>query len=72
MFDCIVNSRYDKALDAGKVAGITKSILLGIGMGMIFVAMFGNYALSFYLGTNFIADGKATPNTLLMVKRCIT
>jgi hypothetical protein len=59
--------RYERALDAGKTQGIIKSMLLGIGMGTTFAVMFCDYALSFYIGTNFVADGKSSPNTVLTV-----
>src|SRR5689334_309685 len=59
--------RYYKALEEGKKVGILKNVWVGVGMGTTFGLMFCNYALAFYVGTNFVADGDIEPKTLLTV-----
>lgn len=59
--------RYDKALAAAKVDGIMKSIWLGAGLAVTFLTMFSSYCLAFWLGTNWVADGSMSPNTILTV-----
>jgi ATP-binding cassette, subfamily B (MDR/TAP), member 1 len=73
MFDFLVSLycfqlfRYYKALEDGKKVGILKNVWVGVGMGTTFGLMFCNYALAFYVGTNFVADGDIEPKTLLTV-----
>lgn len=58
--------RYERSLDAAKMAGITKSIMLGVGMGVTLVVMFCDYGMTFYIGSSFVADGKISASSLLM------
>lgn len=48
------------------MAGITKSIMLGVGMGVTLVVMFCDYGMTFYIGSSFVADGKISASLLLM------
>lgn len=61
--------RYEKSLEEGKKVGIMKNAWVGIGMGTTFGLMFCNYALAFYIGTNFVSDGDMEPKTLLTVRK---
>uniref|UniRef100_A0A914DVT8 p-glycoprotein n=1 Tax=Acrobeloides nanus TaxID=290746 RepID=A0A914DVT8_9BILA len=58
---------YDKALDAGKKDGIIKGVYIGAGLAATFLTIFGSYALAFWMGTNFVADGSMKPETVLTV-----
>lgn len=59
--------RYDKALEAGKKDGIIKGVYIGLGLAATFLTIFGSYALAFWMGTNFIADGSMKPEIVLTV-----
>lgn len=59
--------RYDKALAAGKLNGIIKSIYVGLGLAMTFIVMFGSYCLAFWVGTDFVVADKITVQKLLTV-----
>lgn len=51
---------------------MVKSMVVGIGMGTTFGIMFCNYALAFYVGTNFVSDGHMSPGTMLSVSKKFT
>uniref|UniRef100_A0A914CAD8 ABC-type xenobiotic transporter n=1 Tax=Acrobeloides nanus TaxID=290746 RepID=A0A914CAD8_9BILA len=59
--------RYETALKAGKADGIIKSIYVGSGLGFTFLVMFGSYCLAFWVGTDFVVDGKMNPDTMITV-----
>jgi ATP-binding cassette, subfamily B (MDR/TAP), member 1 len=58
---------YETAFKAGKADGIIKSIYVGSGLGFTFLVMFGSYCLAFWVGTDFVVDGKMNPDTLITV-----
>uniref|UniRef100_A0A914DYJ7 Uncharacterized protein n=1 Tax=Acrobeloides nanus TaxID=290746 RepID=A0A914DYJ7_9BILA len=58
---------YETALKAGKADGIIKSIYVGSGLGFTFLVMFGSYCLAFWVGTDFVVDGKMNPDTMITV-----
>ncbi|CAD6198759.1 unnamed protein product [Caenorhabditis auriculariae] len=59
--------RYENALKDGKATGVKKSIYVGLGLAATFAIMFSSYALAFWVGTNFVADGRMTGGTVLTV-----
>uniref|UniRef100_A0A8R1EVH8 Uncharacterized protein n=1 Tax=Caenorhabditis japonica TaxID=281687 RepID=A0A8R1EVH8_CAEJA len=59
--------RYEEALEHGKRTGIRKSILMGIGLASFFVTIYSSYALAFWVGTNFVFNGRITGGTVLTV-----
>jgi ABC-type multidrug transport system fused ATPase/permease subunit len=60
-------ARYDKALEAGKIDGIKKSVYIGTGLALTFFTIFSSYALAFWVGTGYVADGYIEPKTVFTV-----
>ncbi|TKR88808.1 hypothetical protein L596_012994 [Steinernema carpocapsae] len=60
-------SRYNSALQAGKLDGIMKSIYVGIGNGITFLIIFASYTLAFWVGTDYVYWGWITPDVLITV-----
>ncbi|KAK0397961.1 hypothetical protein QR680_002359 [Steinernema hermaphroditum] len=60
-------SRYNKALQAGKIDGIMKSIYVGVGLALTFLIIFSSYTLAFWVGTDYVVWGWIEPSTLLTV-----
>ncbi|PAV65224.1 hypothetical protein WR25_20742 [Diploscapter pachys] len=59
--------RYDKALEAGKMNGIKRSITVGVGLAITFLTIFSSYCLAFWVGTNFVANGSMNGGTVMTV-----
>ncbi|CAD6198758.1 unnamed protein product [Caenorhabditis auriculariae] len=59
--------RYSQALAICSRIGVKKGVLLGVGIGMTFLIGFSSYCFTFWLGTNFIYDGKMDGNTVMTV-----
>ncbi|KAK0401518.1 hypothetical protein QR680_015832 [Steinernema hermaphroditum] len=59
--------RYNEALKAGKANGIKRSVYVGAGLGVTFMVLFGSFCLAFWMGTNYVANGRLEPNTVVTV-----
>ncbi|RDD39053.1 Multidrug resistance protein 1, partial [Trichoplax sp. H2] len=59
--------RYDGQLDHALRVGIKKSFVVGIGIALTFLVMFGSYALAFWYGSTLIAAGEMSGGTILTV-----
>ncbi|CAI2352724.1 unnamed protein product [Caenorhabditis sp. 36 PRJEB53466] len=59
--------RYEDALEHGKQTGIKKSFFIGAGLGSFFVIIYASYCLAFWIGTNFVFDGRLDGGTVLTV-----
>ncbi|CAG7827122.1 unnamed protein product [Allacma fusca] len=49
--------RYEKGLTFAQKAGKKRGAISGMGMGLIWLIMYGTYALAFWYGTKLILDG---------------
>lgn len=61
--------RYEKALEAGKIDGIKKSMYIGGGLSLTFFTIFASYALAFWMGTGYVAEGYLDPKTVFTVRK---
>ncbi|CAI4229418.1 unnamed protein product [Auanema sp. JU1783] len=59
--------RFDESLEKGRKLGIRKSFKVGIGIGTTFLFMFSSYALAFWIGVNYAAEGKLDGGTVMTV-----
>ncbi|CAB3398371.1 unnamed protein product [Caenorhabditis bovis] len=59
--------KYEAALKEGKITGIKRSVFVGVGLGTFFVIIYSSYCLAFWVGVNFIHDGKIQGNTVMTV-----
>ncbi|ULT92827.1 hypothetical protein L3Y34_010131 [Caenorhabditis briggsae] len=59
--------RYEEALSHGRKTGIKKSFLIGAGLASFFVIIYASYCLAFWVGTNFVYNGRLDSGTVLTV-----
>ncbi|KAI6235217.1 P-glycoprotein-9 [Aphelenchoides besseyi] len=59
--------RYEELLESAKRDGYTRAVYVGAGLCATFLVMFGSYAMSFYIGTNYVVDGLITPQIMITV-----
>lgn len=58
---------YEKKCKAPTSQGIRQGIISGSGYGFSFIILFFTYALTFYVGSHFIAIGQATFDEIFKV-----
>uniref|UniRef100_A0A0N5C259 ABC-type xenobiotic transporter n=1 Tax=Strongyloides papillosus TaxID=174720 RepID=A0A0N5C259_STREA len=59
--------RYETALLNAMKDGIKKGAVVGVGLGMTFLIIFASYCLAFWVGTDFIYEGKVETNVVFTV-----
>ncbi|KAI6201627.1 P-glycoprotein-9 [Aphelenchoides besseyi] len=59
--------RYEELLESAKRDGYIRAVYVGAGLCATFLVMFGSYAMSFYIGTNYVVDGLITPQIMITV-----
>ncbi|KAE9554873.1 hypothetical protein FO519_001901 [Halicephalobus sp. NKZ332] len=59
--------KYETALNGCKAEGVKKNIYVGVALASTFAIIFASYALSFWVGTGFVANGTLDPKTVLTV-----
>uniref|UniRef100_A0A0K0DXY4 ABC-type xenobiotic transporter n=1 Tax=Strongyloides stercoralis TaxID=6248 RepID=A0A0K0DXY4_STRER len=59
--------RYEVALFNAMKDGIKKGAVVGGGLGLTFLIIFASYCLAFWVGTDFIYDGKVESNVVFTV-----
>uniref|UniRef100_A0A915EH34 ABC transmembrane type-1 domain-containing protein n=1 Tax=Ditylenchus dipsaci TaxID=166011 RepID=A0A915EH34_9BILA len=59
--------RYEQALREGMKNGIRRAYYTGTGLSITFVVLYSSYALAFWMGTSFIADGQVSVQTVITV-----
>uniref|UniRef100_A0A0N5AV15 ABC-type xenobiotic transporter n=1 Tax=Syphacia muris TaxID=451379 RepID=A0A0N5AV15_9BILA len=59
--------RYSNALKKSMKDGIFKQVFVGLGTGFTLLIIFCSYALAFWIGTNYVANGSIESGTLLTV-----
>ncbi|CEF61347.1 LP14331p [Strongyloides ratti] len=59
--------RYELALLNAMKDGIKKGAVVGGGLGLTFLIIFASYCLAFWVGTDFIYDGKVESNVVFTV-----
>ncbi|ESO91246.1 hypothetical protein LOTGIDRAFT_153678 [Lottia gigantea] len=71
-------NRYATSLEESKRLGIKKSVVVGLGVGLTFVATFGAYALAFWYGSTLVNDFQISngedgidPGTVMTVFFCV-
>ncbi|CAI5451390.1 unnamed protein product [Caenorhabditis angaria] len=59
--------RYEDALEKGKQTGVKKSFFIGAGLAMFFVIIYSSYCLAFWVGTEFVYNGRLQGGTVFTV-----
>ena len=54
--ECILRCRYASNLEVARLAGTKKSLMAGIGLGIMFLVIFCIYGLAFWYGAKLIWD----------------
>ena len=62
--------RYSKNLVDAKNFGIRKGMIVGGGMGLLFLVIFGSYALGFWYGGKLVREEDYTAGRMLIVSIC--
>ena len=63
----IYSTRYSSKLEQATKFGIRKGIVNGVGMGAVFLVMFGSYALAFWYGSTLVIDKETYSVGTMMV-----
>ncbi len=65
----VLASRYSANLVDAKNFGIRKGWISGIGMGAIYLVMFGSYGLAFWYGSELVRTGEGyTAGSMITVR----
>lgn len=59
--------RYTVNLDDACRVGMKKGIANGLGMGSVFLVMFGSYALAFWYGSTLVRDEDYSAGSMMIV-----
>lgn len=62
--------RYSSKLSKAKRVGIKRGTLTGVSIGMLYFAMFGSYALTFWYGVRLVtsdSEDKLSPGDMMIV-----
>jgi len=62
---------YDNLNDAREV-GMKKGYANGLGLGAVFLVMFGSYALAFWYGSTLVREEGYTPGNMMIVSELHT
>jgi ATP-binding cassette subfamily B (MDR/TAP) protein 1 len=59
--------RYESALAKARWDGIKRSAFVGLGLAATFFVLFSSYCLAFWVGTDFVVDGRMHANVMITV-----
>jgi ATP-binding cassette subfamily B (MDR/TAP) protein 1 len=60
-------SRFDAALEAGRILAMKKYLILSICLGIVFFLNYIGYGLAFWYGSELITNSEITPGSVFTV-----
>jgi ATP-binding cassette subfamily B (MDR/TAP) protein 1 len=63
----VLCSRFDAALEAGRILAMKKYLILSICLGIVFFLNYIGYGLAFWYGSELIANSEITPGSVFTV-----
>jgi hypothetical protein len=62
-----LRSRFDAALEAGRVLAMRKYLILSICLGIVFFLNYIGYGLAFWYGSELVTNSEITPGSVFTV-----